>query len=756
MSYHWGNWANNIAPIAGVKADSVVCVSKQVTFDGSDSYDPDGTITEWRWDPGDGTGYLYGEVVSHTYSSAGDYTVTLRVTDNGGATATATAVVSVKSGWVWGKAHFPDADETPLNGLKVNVTMYYEDPDGNIRYFYAYPPVYSSSSGYYGVDVSTNPFSIFSYDYWLYVWYGGWNRIAITAQACNGQQTCLSSIVHNVCTYAKISMAPHHTHKLIFKDSATGEYLTGVKATYYDGYESLPALESGGGSSVQWNDADPVLITHVITKDGYRIRTPIIDHRGIDVSSECYTETDVLMDKLLSIDTIIFDKLRYHPQDKMEISYNTVYLNARVKLYDPLHNLVMLYLCGTQTVSPPPVEYQLPASVVYGQWLAVLEDPDGNDVSHATAFVGTQGILSYDISGLCTNKKVNIGFADIDPVFKPGAPPNNMVIQLYDATNHLLGTYSVYASGGTATYTLTGSEDLSDKWTAKLIDQWNNVVDFKRISVFRCNQVIIGRVRRLNGNPVKNCKVTLDLSFMGFGIFQVTTDATGGFKFTGLPPFPNTYVSSYKPGYKKLISEVSLGEDEFKSLHLVLEGLIKGTVTDEESKPVANAYVILEGGGAFYEVVETTRDDGNYDLPPKVTGYQNLRVMKNNFNVEEDSVNIEEISENALQIVKNMQLTRRALDLFDANFKRTNIAFETSLVQLDRIDIANIPAGIMELTNSSQKIALIQAITGAGQSQNVGIPGLLYETGDVTCEYYGDDENGKPIIRCSYTNRLEI
>jgi hypothetical protein len=64
LSHYWGNWANNV-PVAGVKADSVVCVSKQVTFDGSDSYDPDGVITEWRWDPGDGTGYLYGKVVTY-------------------------------------------------------------------------------------------------------------------------------------------------------------------------------------------------------------------------------------------------------------------------------------------------------------------------------------------------------------------------------------------------------------------------------------------------------------------------------------------------------------------------------------------------------------------------------------------------------------------------------------------------------------------------------------------------------------------
>ncbi|MGB8216193.1 MAG: PKD domain-containing protein [Candidatus Methanoperedens sp.] len=752
MSHYWGNWGNNI-PVAGVKADSVVCVSKQVTFDGSDSYDPDGVITEWRWDPGDGTGYLYGMVVTHTYANGGNYTVTLRVTDNRGATATATTAISVKNGWVFGKAHFPDSDETPLKGLKITVTMYY-DQGGDVKYLHTYPAVYSSSSGYYEVDVSSNPFSIFSFDYWEYLWYGGWNRVAITAEACNGQQLCLSGLVHNVCTYAKIAMHPHHTHKLIFKDSATGEYLSGVKATYYDGFESHSTLESGGGSSVQWSDANPLLIAHVITKDGYRIRTPIIDHRGINVRSECYKETEVLMDKIVTAAFISFDKSRYYPEDVMEISYDSMSVpNCKVKLYDAVHNLVMINLRNGYTNSPPTVNYSLPTTVGYGQWLSVLEDADGNELAHAAASVGSQGYLSYDTSTRCKDKKIKISWQEIDPVFKVGTPPNNMKIELYDGVNKLLGTYILQTVSGTTTYTLSDTEDLSAKWKAKLIDQWNNLVDISSISVFNCSQVIIGKVRRVNGSPVRNCKVTIDLSFMGFGVFQVTTDATGGFKFAGLPPFPVTYIKSYKPGYKKLISEISLAEDELKLLNLVIEGLVKGTVTDEENNPVANAYVILEGGDTG-DVVEKTQDNGNFDLPPKVTGHQKLRFMKNNFNVEEKSVNVEEISENALQLTKDKQLIRRALELFDANFKKTNVAFESSLVQLDQIDIPNIQAGIMELTDSGQKIALIEIATGAGESQGTGPGGD--DSGDVECEFYGYDENGKAIIRCSYVNRLTI
>jgi len=55
--------------------------NEQVTFDGSNSTDLDGTISSYSWDFGDGnTGT--GQKPTHTYNNAGTYTVKLTVTDN--------------------------------------------------------------------------------------------------------------------------------------------------------------------------------------------------------------------------------------------------------------------------------------------------------------------------------------------------------------------------------------------------------------------------------------------------------------------------------------------------------------------------------------------------------------------------------------------------------------------------------------------------------------------------------------------------
>lgn len=59
------------------------CVDQEITFDGSASSDPDGTVQTYEWKFGDGT-VLTGPIVTHRYTHPGDYTVELKVRDNDG------------------------------------------------------------------------------------------------------------------------------------------------------------------------------------------------------------------------------------------------------------------------------------------------------------------------------------------------------------------------------------------------------------------------------------------------------------------------------------------------------------------------------------------------------------------------------------------------------------------------------------------------------------------------------------------------
>jgi chitodextrinase len=85
----------NLPPVADAGLDQSATVGNVLTFNGSRSYDPDGTIASYAWSFGDG-GTGTGSVVNHAYTTAGTYTATLTVTDNLGATDTDTAQVNVQ------------------------------------------------------------------------------------------------------------------------------------------------------------------------------------------------------------------------------------------------------------------------------------------------------------------------------------------------------------------------------------------------------------------------------------------------------------------------------------------------------------------------------------------------------------------------------------------------------------------------------------------------------------------------------------
>ncbi|PCC34446.1 PKD domain-containing protein [Glutamicibacter sp. BW77] len=104
-----------------------------VQFDASPSQDTDGTIESYQWDFGDGTPAVTGTeaIATHEYAQAGNYTVSLTVIDNLGASATTTQELEVNGNQP------PVASFTAAtNDLKVEVDASQSaDPeDGSLTY----------------------------------------------------------------------------------------------------------------------------------------------------------------------------------------------------------------------------------------------------------------------------------------------------------------------------------------------------------------------------------------------------------------------------------------------------------------------------------------------------------------------------------------------------------------------------------------------------------------------------------------------
>ena len=121
----------NAAPVAlFTESAETIYIGEEISFNASDSYDPDGSITSYFWDFGDGTNET-GVIANHTYINDGVYTVTLTVTDDRGATASAKAIKTVLSRSPI--ASFTESAEIVL----TEETIYFDasgsyDPDGTI------------------------------------------------------------------------------------------------------------------------------------------------------------------------------------------------------------------------------------------------------------------------------------------------------------------------------------------------------------------------------------------------------------------------------------------------------------------------------------------------------------------------------------------------------------------------------------------------------------------------------------------------
>ncbi|MCB0277057.1 MAG: PKD domain-containing protein, partial [Calditrichaeota bacterium] len=116
---------SNNPPTAVANVPSSGQVNQSVTFDGSGSFDTDGSITAYAWNFGDGTNANQA-VASHSYSSAGTFTWSLTVTDDDGATGQTSGQITITGGGGGSRLTVAPTSGTVAPGGSQTITATYD------------------------------------------------------------------------------------------------------------------------------------------------------------------------------------------------------------------------------------------------------------------------------------------------------------------------------------------------------------------------------------------------------------------------------------------------------------------------------------------------------------------------------------------------------------------------------------------------------------------------------------------------------
>jgi PKD repeat protein len=123
----------NIPPVATAAANPTSGIAPlTVSFDGTGSNDPDGSIVSYAWTFGDGASAA-GPTAGHTYSSAGSYAAKLTVTDNRGASSSTTVSITATTNSTLVNAPSGLTASAPKPG---KVTLRWTDNSNNEQGFY--------------------------------------------------------------------------------------------------------------------------------------------------------------------------------------------------------------------------------------------------------------------------------------------------------------------------------------------------------------------------------------------------------------------------------------------------------------------------------------------------------------------------------------------------------------------------------------------------------------------------------------------
>ncbi len=137
------------APIANAGGLYFGDIGEQITFDASNSFDPEENIVSYNWDFGDGTNGT-GVTTTHTYSQQGIYPVSLIVTDSEGKSGNDATWAGIEESIDSPNSPTITGPASGTPGVEYDYTFVTTDPNGDDVYYWVEWGTYYSLGGWIG------------------------------------------------------------------------------------------------------------------------------------------------------------------------------------------------------------------------------------------------------------------------------------------------------------------------------------------------------------------------------------------------------------------------------------------------------------------------------------------------------------------------------------------------------------------------------------------------------------------------------
>lgn len=210
---------NNQAPVASISVDQqYIEPGDTVTFDGTDSYDPDGDSLSYEWKLGDGTVIGTESVISYTFNEYGTYEVILTVTDDDPLNPmcdTDFVMIYVNAPPIADFTYYPE-DPYIFDVIEFDGSISY-DPDGDIVN--------------YTWDFDNGDYAYGEVVYYMYV-SGGWYSVTLTVTDDDGATDSYTEEIFVNYIYDPLGLV-HNSNAFMGTNVATDESLMKISSLGY-------------------------------------------------------------------------------------------------------------------------------------------------------------------------------------------------------------------------------------------------------------------------------------------------------------------------------------------------------------------------------------------------------------------------------------------------------------------------------------------------------------------------------------------